>query len=42
VLERKRPEIDVILKQYNIPVLPIAAEAQGKSAADTRKKAGPG
>lgn len=42
VLERRRPEIDTILKQYNIPVLPITAEHQEKSAADTAKKAGPG
>jgi mxaJ protein len=42
VLERRRPEIDAILKQYNIPVLPITTERQEKSAADTAKKAGPG
>ena len=42
VLERRRPEIDTILKQYNIPMLPIVTEAQEKSAADTAKKAGPG
>ena len=42
VLTRRRPEIDAILKQYNIPVLPIVTEAQEKSAADTAKKAGPG
>jgi mxaJ protein len=42
VLERRRPEIDAILKQYNVPVLPIVTEAQEKSAADTAKKAGPG
>ena len=42
VLTRRRPEIDAILKQYNIPVLPIVTETQEKSAADTAKKAGPG
>jgi mxaJ protein len=42
VLERRRPEIDAILKQYNVPVMPIVTEAQEKSAADTAKKAGPG
>jgi len=42
VLERKRPEIDAILKQYNVPVLPITADRQENSAADTAKKAGPG
>jgi hypothetical protein len=42
VLERRRPEIDTILKQYNIPVLPITTERQENSAADTAKKAGPG
>jgi mxaJ protein len=42
VLQRRRPEIDAILKQYNVPVLPMAAEAQEKSAADTAKKPGPG
>jgi mxaJ protein len=42
VLTRRRPEIDAILKQYNVPVLPIVTEAQEKSAADTAKKAGPG
>jgi mxaJ protein len=42
VLDRRRPEIDAILKQYNIPVLPIVTEAQDKSAADTGKKPGPG
>jgi mxaJ protein len=42
VLERRRPEVDAILKQYNVPVLPIVTEAREKSAADTAKKAGPG
>jgi mxaJ protein len=42
VLTRRRPEIDAILKEYNIPVLPIVTETQEKSAADTAKKAGPG
>ena len=28
VLERRRPEIDAILKDYNVPVLPIVTEAQ--------------
>lgn len=42
VLERRRPEIDAILKSYNIPVLPIVTAAEEKSGADTAKKAGPG
>ena len=42
VLERRRPEVDAILKQYNIPVLPIVTEAREKSVTDTAKKAGPG
>jgi mxaJ protein len=42
VLERRRPEVEAILKEYNVPVLPIEAEAQKKSATDTAKKAGPG
>jgi mxaJ protein len=42
VLERRRPEIDAILKQFNVPVMPIVTEAQEKSAADTAKKPGPG
>ena len=42
VLERRRTEVDAILKQYNVPVLPIVTEAREKSAADTAKKAGPG
>jgi mxaJ protein len=42
VLERRRPEVDSILKQYNVPVLPIVTETHEKSVADTAKKAGPG
>jgi mxaJ protein len=42
VLDRRRPEIDAILKQYNIPMLPIVTEAQQKSADDTAKKPAPG
>src|SRR6476661_823382 len=42
VLVRRRPDIDAILKQYNVPVMPIVTEAQEKSAADTAKKPGPG
>ena len=42
VLERRRPEVDAILKQFNIPVLPMVTEAREKSVADTVKKAGPG
>jgi mxaJ protein len=41
VLERKRPEIDAILKQFNVPVLPIVAEHPENSSADAAKKAGP-
>jgi len=42
VLDRRRPEIESILKNYGVPVLPIVTEAQEKSAADTANKAGPG
>jgi mxaJ protein len=42
VLERRRPEVDSILKQYNVPVLPIVTETHENSVADTAKKAGPG
>jgi mxaJ protein len=42
VLDRRRPEIEGILKQYNVPLLPIATESREKSAADSAKKAGPG
>jgi quinoprotein dehydrogenase-associated probable ABC transporter substrate-binding protein len=42
VLDRRRPEIESILKNYGVPDLPIVTEAQEKSAADTAKKAGPG
>jgi mxaJ protein len=41
VLARKRPEIDAILKQFNVPVLPIIAEHPENSSADAAKKAGP-
>jgi mxaJ protein len=42
VIVRRGPEIQAILKEYNIPTLPIEAEAREKSAADPAKKAGPG
>ena len=42
VLERRAPEIQAILEQYNVPLLPIVTEAPRKSVADTAKKAGPG
>jgi len=42
VLERRKPEIDAILKDYNVPTLPIVTEPEEKSAADTAKKQGPG
>jgi len=42
VLGRRKSDIDAILKQFNVPVLPIVTEAQEKSAADTAKKPGPG
>ena len=41
VLDRRKGDIDAILKQYNVPTLPIVTEAE-KSAADTAKKPGPG
>ena len=41
VLQRKRPEIDAILKQFNVPVLPIVSEHPENSSADAAKKAGP-
>jgi mxaJ protein len=41
VLERKRPEIDAILKQYNIPTLPIEAGVE-KSAGDASAPADTG
>jgi len=42
VLTRRKADIDAILKQYNVPTLPIVTEAEDKSAADTAKKPGPG
>jgi mxaJ protein len=42
VLERKRPEIDAILKQFNVPVMPIVPEHPENSSAETAKKAGAG
>jgi len=42
VLERKRPEIDAILKQFNVPVLPIVPEHPENSSAEAAKKAGTG
>ena len=41
VLARKRPEIDAILKQFNVPVLPIVSEHPENSSADAAKKTGP-
>jgi quinoprotein dehydrogenase-associated probable ABC transporter substrate-binding protein len=42
VLERKRPEIDAILKEFNVPVLPIVPDHPENSSADAAKKAGAG
>jgi mxaJ protein len=42
VLARRRPEIETILKQYNVPVLPVTPDRPESSGADTAKKAGPG
>jgi quinoprotein dehydrogenase-associated probable ABC transporter substrate-binding protein len=42
VLERKRPEIDAILKQFNVPVMPIVTEHPENSSAETAKKSGAG
>lgn len=42
VLERRGPDIQAILKQYNVPMLPIVSESPEKAASDTSKKAGPG
>ena len=42
VLERKRPEIDAILKQFNVPVMPIVTEHPENSSAESAKKAGAG
>lgn len=48
VLERRRPEIEAILKDYGVPMLPIVQDAEPKasgatpSPADSGKKAGPG
>jgi ABC-type amino acid transport substrate-binding protein len=42
VLQRKRPEIDAILKQFNVPVLPIVPEHPENSSADAAKKSGSG
>jgi mxaJ protein len=42
VLERRRPEIETVLKEYGVPLLPIEADTGGKSAADAAKKPGPG
>jgi mxaJ protein len=42
VLARKRPEIDAILKQFNVPVLPIVPEHRENSSADAAKKSGSG
>ena len=42
VLERKRPEIDAILKQYNVPVASDRRRSTPEnSSADAAKKAGP-
>jgi len=42
VLERKRPEINAILEQFSVPVLPLGTERQENSSADAAKKAGSG
>jgi len=48
VLERRRPEIEAILKDYGVPMLPVVQDAEPKSSgatpspADSGKKAGPG
>jgi mxaJ protein len=50
VLDRKGPEIQAILKEYHVPVLPMEGPSQEKAArstaapapADSAKKAGPG
>jgi mxaJ protein len=42
VLERKRPEIDAILKQFNVPLLPIVPEHPENSSAEAAKKVGTG
>jgi hypothetical protein len=39
VIDRKRPELEAILRQYAVPLLPIAAEA--KSGEAERTKAAP-
>jgi len=41
VLERRHPEIEAILKEYGVPVLPVETASQDRSA-DTTKTAGPG
>jgi mxaJ protein len=48
VLERKRPEIEAILKEYSVPMFPLGQGSQEKPtgattapAADTGKRAGP-
>jgi mxaJ protein len=42
VLERKGPEIQAILKQYHVPVLPMETRSTAEPTADSGKKAGPG
>jgi len=42
VLDRRRPDIEAILKEYGVPVMPIEPEAPEKAASDTAKKAGAG
>jgi mxaJ protein len=42
VLERRRPDIEAVLKDYGVPLLPLEAGTRDKSAAETGKKAGPG
>ena len=39
VLERKRPEIEAILKQFNVPMLPIASDTPENAPAEAAKKA---
>ncbi|MEP6686731.1 MAG: quinoprotein dehydrogenase-associated putative ABC transporter substrate-binding protein, partial [Gemmatimonadales bacterium] len=40
VLERKRPEIEAILKQFNVPLLPIVTEQPANASSEAAKKAG--
>lgn len=42
VLARKAPEIQAILKEYHVPLLPMDEGSQEKAASDSAKKSGPG